>query len=64
MFVSLPIPGTANRFVTGALLVVFDRIRGEPGSIVLVVPLLTVLMKDQVALFTSKGLAATFLGEE
>ena len=67
VFVWLPYRvATANYLLRRAAApIVFDRIRGGPGFVVLVVFPLTALMKDQVALFKSKGLAAIpFFGEE
>ena len=60
-FMSLP-TRYGKLFCYGALPVVVSV--GNWVHIVLVVSPLTALMKDQVAFFTSKGLATTFLGEE
>ena len=40
---------------------IFDQLRSNIGSVVIVVPPLIALMKDQVESFKSKGLEATFL---
>ena len=40
---------------------IFDQLRGNIGSVVVVVSPLIVLMKDQVESFKSKGLEAAFL---
>lgn len=63
VFVCLP-TGSGKSFCFALLPLVFDLIRGRPGSICLVVSPIIALMKDQVSSFQFRGMTAAFCGSE
>ena len=62
VFVSLP-TGSGKSVCYGILPIVFDLLRGKPGSVVVVVSPLISLMKDQVVSMKKRGINAVYYGE-
>ena len=63
VFVCLP-TGSGKSICYALLPLVFDLVRGRPGSICLVVSPIIALMKDQVSSFQSRGMTAAYCGFE
>ena len=63
VFVALP-TGYGKSLCYAALPCAFDCVRSVQGSIALIVSPLLALMKDQVAVYSSKGLAAAYVSSE
>ena len=62
VFAALP-TGYKKSVCFTVLPLVFDKLRGSPGSIVLCVSPLTLLMLDQRSKFSPRGLSVEFVGE-
>ena len=62
VFVSLP-TGSGKSVCYGILPILFDLLRGKPGSVVVVVSPLISLMKDQVVSMKKRGINAVYYGE-
>lgn len=63
VFVCLP-TGSGKSICYALLPLLFDLVRGRPGSMCLIVSPIVALMKDQVSSFQSRGITAAFCGSE